>query len=57
MTAFNLRLKDVQVWEDLKTLAEQKHMSANGLLNMLIQQYVARHNLRPEVKISPPADL
>lgn len=40
-----IRIKDDQVWEDFKTLAAKSNMSANGLMNNLILQYVRRHNL------------
>lgn len=46
-----VRITDPQVWEDFKTLAAKNNISANGLLNNLILQYVRRHNLTP-----PPAD-
>lgn len=40
-----IRIKDDHVWEDFKALAAKSNMSANGLMNNLILQYVRRHNL------------
>lgn len=35
-----LRVRDASLWEAFKNLARDQHMSANGLLNQLIQQAV-----------------
>lgn len=40
-----IRIRDNQVWEDFKELAKQNNMSANGLMNVLMLQYVRRHTL------------
>lgn len=40
-----IRIQDDQVWQDFKHLAAMNNMSANGLMNTLMLQYVRRHNL------------
>jgi len=38
----NIRIRDREAWERFKELAALQNLSANGLLNQLIVQYVAR---------------
>ncbi len=38
-----------QVWEDLRSLANESHQNVSGLLTEAISDYVKRRRVRPEV--------
>jgi hypothetical protein len=40
---------DEQVWNDLRTLAEESHQSISGLLTDAIAEYLVRRRVRPVV--------
>jgi len=40
---------DEQVWNDLRTLAEESHQSISGLLTDAIAEYLRRRRVRPVV--------
>lgn len=42
----SFRVKKPDNWYTFRLLAAQQHMSANGLLNKLVDQYVARHGVK-----------
>lgn len=41
----HLRIYDAKMWLSFRMLAKQRNMSANGLINTLLTQFVSRHNL------------
>ena len=40
---------DEDVWNDLKSLAQETHQNVSGLLTEAIRDYVRRRRVRPEV--------
>ena len=40
---------DEDVWNDLKSLAQETHQNVSGLLTEAIRDYVQRRRVRPEV--------
>lgn len=40
---------DEEVWNDLKSLAQETHQNVSGLLTEAIRDYVRRRRVRPEV--------
>ena len=40
---------DEDVWNDLKSLAQESHQNVSGLLTEAIRDYVQRRRVRPEV--------
>lgn len=48
-----LRIRDEKTWEAFKELAEKRHLSANALLNVLIEQELSKAS----EPIAPPAFL
>ena len=40
---------DEDVWDDLKSLAQESHRSVSGLLTEAIREYVQRSRVHPEV--------
>ncbi len=40
---------DEEVWNELKSLAKERHQNVSGLLTEAISEYVKRKRIRPEV--------
>jgi predicted transcriptional regulator len=40
---------DEEVWNELKSLAKERHQNVSGLLTEAISEYVKRKRVRPEV--------
>lgn len=50
MTGIKISSKvDAEVWNELKTFAEESHRNVSGLLTEAIREYLRRKRLRPEV--------
>lgn len=49
--AVNFRIKDAETWRKFREISASYNQSANGLLNTVLEQYVARHKVpAPQLK-------
>lgn len=45
MKTTNIRIHNDNTWRKIKAIARRQHISANSLINRLLDQFVARHNV------------